>query len=76
MLKINLIFFRLEVEPDNCNEEFTASLGAQIVSVPASLATQSANHAWQRVLWWLAAGYGVVFLFVNLGVFLVGRRAG
>ena len=55
--------------------KFSDIIGAQIISVPASLATQSASHASQRVLGWIAAGYGVVFLFVNLGVFFLTRRA-
>jgi hypothetical protein len=50
-------------------------IGAQIVSVPASLVNESADAAVTRVLCWLAAGYALVFVVVNLGVYFLARRA-
>lgn len=50
-------------------------IGAQIVSVPARLVNQAADAALQRVLLWLAAGYALVFVAVNLSFYyFVGRR--
>jgi hypothetical protein len=50
-------------------------IGAQIVSVPARLVNESADAAVTRVLCWLAAGYALVFVVVNLGVYFLARRA-
>jgi Protein of unknown function (DUF3365) len=49
-------------------------IGAQIVSVPARLVNESADAALRRVLTWLAAGYGAIFVVVNLGVYALARR--
>jgi Protein of unknown function (DUF3365) len=49
-------------------------IGAQIVSVPARLVNESADAAVTRVLCWLAAGYALVFIVVNLGVYFLARR--
>jgi hypothetical protein len=49
-------------------------IGAQIVSVPARLVNESADAAVTRVLCWLAAGYALVFVVVNLGVYFLARR--
>jgi hypothetical protein len=49
-------------------------IGAQIVSVPARLVNESADAALRRVLTWLAAGYAVIFVVVNLGVYFLARR--
>jgi hypothetical protein len=49
-------------------------IGAQIVSVPARLVNESADAAVTRVLCWLAAGYAVVFVVVNLAVYFLARR--
>ena len=49
-------------------------IGAQIVSVPARLVNESADTAVKRVLSWLAAGYALVFVVVNLGVYFLARR--
>src|SRR5258708_9701629 len=43
------------------------------VSVPARLVTESADAALRRVLTWLAAGYGAIFIVVNLGVYVLAR---
>jgi protein-histidine pros-kinase len=51
-------------------------IGAQIVSVPARLVNESADAALRRVLTWLAAGYAVIFVVVNLGVYSLARRGG
>jgi hypothetical protein len=49
-------------------------IGAQIVSVPARLVNQSADAAVKRILCWLAGGYALVFVTVNLGVYFLARR--
>jgi hypothetical protein len=49
-------------------------IGAQIVSVPARLVNEAADAAVKRVLCWLAAGYALVFVTVNLGVYFLARR--
>jgi hypothetical protein len=49
-------------------------IGAQIVSVPARLVNESADAAVKRVLYWIAGGYAVVFIAVNLGVYMLARR--
>jgi Protein of unknown function (DUF3365) len=49
-------------------------IGAQIVSVPARLVNESADAAVTRILCWLAAGYALVFIVVNLGVYFLARR--
>ena len=49
-------------------------IGAQIVSVPARLVNESADAAVKRVLCWLAGGYALVFIAVNLGVYFLARR--
>jgi Protein of unknown function (DUF3365) len=49
-------------------------IGAQIVSVPARLVNESADAAVKRVLCWLAGGYALVFVTVNLGVYFLARR--
>jgi Protein of unknown function (DUF3365) len=49
-------------------------IGAQIVSVPARLVNEAADAAVKRVLCWLAAGYALVFITVNLGVYFLARR--
>jgi hypothetical protein len=51
-------------------------IGAQIVSVPARLVNESADSALRRVLTWLSAGYAVIFVVVNLGVYSLARRGG
>ena len=48
-------------------------VGAQIVSVPARLVNEAADAAVKRVLCWLAAGYALVFVTVNLGVYFLAR---
>jgi len=50
-------------------------IGAQIVSVPTRLVNESADTAVTRVLCWLAAGYALVFIVVNLGVYFLARRS-
>ena len=49
-------------------------IGAQIVSVPARLVNESADTAVKRVLCWLAGGYALVFVTVNLGVYFLARQ--
>jgi hypothetical protein len=49
-------------------------IGAQIVSVPARLVNESADAALRRVLTWLTAGYGAIFIVVNLGVYFLASR--
>jgi hypothetical protein len=49
-------------------------VGAQIVSVPARLVNEAANAAVKRVLLWIAGGYGLVFVGVNVGACLLARR--
>jgi hypothetical protein len=49
-------------------------IGAQIVSVPARLVNEAADAAVKRVLCWLVAGYALVFITVNLGVYFLARR--
>ena len=49
-------------------------IGAQVVSVPARLVNESADAALRRVLTWLAGGYGLTFVVVNLGVYVLARR--
>jgi hypothetical protein len=49
-------------------------IGAQIVSVPARLVNESADAAVKRVLSWIAGGYALVFIAVNLGVYILARR--
>jgi hypothetical protein len=40
------------------------------------LVNESADAALRRVLTWLAAGYAVIFVVVNLGVYSLARRGG
>jgi Protein of unknown function (DUF3365) len=51
-------------------------IGAQIVSVPARLVNESADAALRRVLTWLAGGYALIFVVVNLGVYFLARAGG
>ena len=49
-------------------------IGAQIVSVPATLPDRAADAALQRTLWWLAAIFGILYIVVNVTFYCFGRR--
>ena len=50
--------------------------GVDTRSVRQRPLSQSADAALRRVLTWLAAGYGAIFIVVNLGVYVLARRGG
>ena len=49
-------------------------IGAQIVSVPASVPLRIANEAFQRIAIWLISDFAVLFVLVNIAVYLLARH--